>query len=166
MRMLLVGYIMGIRSERRLCDEVHLNLAYRWFCKLDLTDPIPDHSTFPKTDMVVSVTVICCAMCSKPLSLNASMQGWRAVSVMQRMRVLLLLMLTGSNLHRRLIGTLRRLTRMKRHAPLGNIWKHLMTPRLARPVPLSLSLSRTQIRRPNGPAHAVGLRILLIPRTI
>jgi transposase len=46
MRMLLVGYIMGIRSERRLCDEVHLNLAYRWFCKLDLTDPIPDHSTF------------------------------------------------------------------------------------------------------------------------
>ena len=48
MRMLLVGYIMGIRSERRLCDEVHLNLAYRWFCKLDLTDPIPDHSTFSK----------------------------------------------------------------------------------------------------------------------
>ena len=46
--MLLVGYIMGIRSERRLCDEVHLNLAYRWFCKLDLTDPIPDHSTFSK----------------------------------------------------------------------------------------------------------------------
>lgn len=48
MRMLLVGYIMGIRSERRLCDEVHLNLAYRWFCKLDLADPIPDHSTFSK----------------------------------------------------------------------------------------------------------------------
>jgi len=47
-RMLLVGYIMGIRSERRLCDEVHLNLADRWFCKLDLTDPIPDHSTFSK----------------------------------------------------------------------------------------------------------------------
>lgn len=48
MRMLLVGYVMGIRSERRLCDEVHLNLAYRWFCKLDLTDAIPDHSTFSK----------------------------------------------------------------------------------------------------------------------
>jgi transposase len=47
-RMLLVGYIMGIRSERRLCAEVHLNLAYRWFCGLDLTDPIPDHSTFSK----------------------------------------------------------------------------------------------------------------------
>ncbi|OIQ31559.1 MAG: IS5 family transposase, partial [Roseobacter sp. MedPE-SWchi] len=45
-RMLLVGYTMGIRSERRLCEEVHLNLAYRWFCRLDLTDPVPDHSTF------------------------------------------------------------------------------------------------------------------------
>ena len=47
-RMLLVGYIMGIRSERRLCDEVHVNLAYRWFCRLDLGDPVPDQSTFSK----------------------------------------------------------------------------------------------------------------------
>ena len=47
-RMLLVGYIMGIRSERRLCEEIHLNLAYRWFCRLDLTDTVPDHSTFSK----------------------------------------------------------------------------------------------------------------------
>ncbi len=47
-RMLLVGYCMGIRSERRLCDEVHLNLAYRWFCRLDLGDSVPDHSTFSK----------------------------------------------------------------------------------------------------------------------
>ena len=47
-RMLLVGYIMGIRSERRLCEDVHLNLAYRWFCRLDLTDAVPDHSTFSK----------------------------------------------------------------------------------------------------------------------
>jgi transposase len=47
-RMLLIGYCFGIRSERRLCDEVHLNLAYRWFCRLDLADPVPDHSTFSK----------------------------------------------------------------------------------------------------------------------
>ena len=47
-RMLLVGYCFGIRSERRLCEEVHLNLAYRWFCRLDLIDPVPDHSTFSK----------------------------------------------------------------------------------------------------------------------
>ena len=47
-RMLIVGYCFGIRSERRLCDEVHLNLAYRWFGRLDLADPVPDHSTFSK----------------------------------------------------------------------------------------------------------------------
>ncbi len=47
-RMLLIGYCFGIRSERRLCEEVHLNLAYRWFCRLDLSDPIPNHSTFSK----------------------------------------------------------------------------------------------------------------------
>ena len=45
-RMLLVGYCFGVRSERRLCDEVHLNLAYRWFCGLGLEDRVPDHSTF------------------------------------------------------------------------------------------------------------------------
>ena len=45
-RMLIVGYCFGIRSERRLCEEVHLNLAYRWFCRLGLEDRVPDHSTF------------------------------------------------------------------------------------------------------------------------
>src|SRR5499425_2784639 len=48
MRMLLVGYCFGIRSERRLCEEVHLNLAYRWFCRLGLDGDVPDHSTFSK----------------------------------------------------------------------------------------------------------------------
>jgi transposase len=47
-RMLLVGYCYGIRSERRLCEEVHLNLAYRWFCRLGLDGDVPDHSTFSK----------------------------------------------------------------------------------------------------------------------
>ena len=44
--MLIVGYCFGIRSERRLCEEVHLNLAYRWFCRLlGLDGDVPDHST-------------------------------------------------------------------------------------------------------------------------
>jgi transposase len=47
-RMLIVGYCFGIRCERRLCEEVDLNLAYRWFCRLDLEDTVPDHSTFSK----------------------------------------------------------------------------------------------------------------------
>ena len=48
LRMLIVGYVMGIRSERRLREEVHLNLAYRWFCRLGLDGAVPDHSTFSK----------------------------------------------------------------------------------------------------------------------
>ena len=45
-RMLIVGYVFAIRSERRICAEVQVNLAYRWFCKLGIEDKIPDHSVF------------------------------------------------------------------------------------------------------------------------
>src|ERR1700691_243821 len=45
-RMLIVGYVFAIRSERRLCAEVQVNLAYRWFCKVGIEDKIPDHSVF------------------------------------------------------------------------------------------------------------------------
>ena len=45
-KMLLIGYLYGIKSERRLKEEVQLNLAYRWFCGLDLMHRVPDHSTF------------------------------------------------------------------------------------------------------------------------
>lgn len=49
-KMLLIGYLYGIKSERRLEEEVSLNLAYRWFCELDLMQKIPDHSTLmPKS---------------------------------------------------------------------------------------------------------------------
>ena len=47
-RMLIIGYCLGIRSERRLCEEVKLNMAYRWFCRLSIEDAVPDHSTFSK----------------------------------------------------------------------------------------------------------------------
>jgi transposase len=47
-RMLIVGYVFAIRSERRLCSEVKVNLAYRWFCKLGIEDGIPDHSVFSR----------------------------------------------------------------------------------------------------------------------
>jgi len=45
-RMLIVGYCYGIRFERKLCEEVKLHLGYRWFCRLELDDKVPDHSTF------------------------------------------------------------------------------------------------------------------------
>src|SRR5690242_6373718 len=47
-RMLIVGYAFALRSERRLCSEVRVNLAYRWFCKLGIEDRIPDHSVFSR----------------------------------------------------------------------------------------------------------------------
>lgn len=67
-RMLLVGYCFGVRSERRLCEEVHLNLAYRWFCRLALDGDVPHHSTFSKTATAASATATCCASCSRPSS--------------------------------------------------------------------------------------------------
>src|ERR1700730_11962403 len=45
-RMLIIGYCFGVRSERKLCEEVKLHLAYRWFCRLGLNDAVPHHSTF------------------------------------------------------------------------------------------------------------------------
>jgi transposase len=47
-RMLIIGYVFAIRSERRICAEVQVNLAYRWFCKLGIEDGIPDHSVFSR----------------------------------------------------------------------------------------------------------------------
>ena len=45
-KMLVIGYLYGIKSERRLEEEVKLNIAYRWFCGLNINDKVPDHSTF------------------------------------------------------------------------------------------------------------------------
>ena len=71
--MLLVGYCFGIRPERRLYEEFHLNLAYRWFCRLDLTDRIPNHLSFsknrlgriPESDLLRHVFETTVARCMK-----------------------------------------------------------------------------------------------------
>ena len=47
-RMLIIGYVFGLRSERLLCREVQVNFAYRWFCKLGIEHKIPDHSAFSR----------------------------------------------------------------------------------------------------------------------
>jgi transposase len=47
-RMLVVGYVFALRSERLICREVQVNLAYRWFCKLGIEDALPDHSAFSR----------------------------------------------------------------------------------------------------------------------
>ncbi len=71
-RMLIVGYCFGIRSERRLCDEVHLNLAYRWFCRLGSTATFPIIRPFPRTATAVSARAISYASCSR--------RWWRVAS--------------------------------------------------------------------------------------
>jgi transposase len=63
--MLIVGFCMGIRSERRLCEEVQLNLAYRWFCRLGLDGKSWTIRPFPRTDTGAFARAICCATCSK-----------------------------------------------------------------------------------------------------
>lgn len=78
-RMLLIGYCMGVRSERRLCEEVHLNLAYRWFCRLGLDGEVPDHSTFSKKTATAAFAIaICCASCSRAWCAAAWQRAWSA----------------------------------------------------------------------------------------
>ena len=81
-RMLIVGYCFGIRSERRLCEEVHLNLAYRWFCGLGLDGEVPDHSTFSKNRHAASATATCCAGCSRRSCNGALMRAWSAAKAL------------------------------------------------------------------------------------
>ena len=56
-RMLLVGYVFAIRSERQLCSELQVNMAYRWFCGLSIESKIPDHSLFSRS-AVTSISTL------------------------------------------------------------------------------------------------------------
>ena len=85
-RMLLVGYCMGIRSERRLCEEVHLNLAYRWFCRLGLDGKVPDHSTFSKNRHGRFARATSCVICSRASLSAAWRRGWSAPRGSRSMR--------------------------------------------------------------------------------
>ena len=82
-RMLIIGYCMGIRSERHLCEEVHLNLAYHWSCRLGLEGDVPDHSTFSKNRHGRFATAICSGGCSKQRWRGALPRGWLAVRALQ-----------------------------------------------------------------------------------
>jgi hypothetical protein len=152
MRMLIVGYCMGIRSERRLCEEVHLNLAYRWFCRLGLDGKVPDHSTFSKNrhgrfresnalrHLFESVVQRCMAeglVGAEGFAVDAS------------------LIAAGANKQRSIqarTGDPRSLRKM-RFAPRANISRRSMTRRSARPRPSRPSSSPDPIRQRSGPAR-------------
>src|SRR5262249_50379093 len=74
-RMLIVGYVFAIRSERRICAEVQVNLAYRWFCKLGIEDRIPDIRCSAVRGMIAFVRATPCAGCSKVWWRHASRLG-------------------------------------------------------------------------------------------
>jgi len=78
MRMLIVGYVFAIRSERQLCSEVQVNLAYRWFCRLGIEDNIPDHSASHAPGTSASAKATLCAACSSGWWGCASRQVWSA----------------------------------------------------------------------------------------
>jgi transposase len=84
-RMLIVGYCFGIRSERRLCEEVHLNRAYRWFCRLGLDGEVPDHSTFPRRATAGSAMPTFCASCSRRWFDAAWLKVWSAARALPSM---------------------------------------------------------------------------------
>jgi hypothetical protein len=69
LRILSIGYVYGIRSERQLCSEVPLNLAYRWFCRLGPEGVVPDHS---------------CQALSLRTSFLKWQQGWRTIMLASR----------------------------------------------------------------------------------
>ena len=64
-RMLIVGYVFAIRSERRICAEVRVNLAYRWFCKLGIEDRFPIIRSSAVRGTSASVRAMPCAECSR-----------------------------------------------------------------------------------------------------
>jgi transposase len=79
MRMLVIGYCMDLRSERRLCEEVHLNLACRCFCRFGLDGKLPEHSTFSRNRMAASAKATSCATCSRAWSSGVWQKGWSVV---------------------------------------------------------------------------------------
>ena len=85
-RMLILGYVFAIRSERRLCSEVQVNLAYRWFCKLSIEDGnrITRYSVVPDTSGFARAMP--CAVYSRPWWQNALRPVWLVAKHSQLMR--------------------------------------------------------------------------------
>jgi transposase len=124
-RMLVVGYAFAIRSERALCREVQVNLAYRWFCGLSIEDKIPDHSAFSRvrherfreSDMFRRVFERVVEAC-----IAAGLVGGEGFAVL---RVSLSLTPTSSDRSQAPNGARHALPR-RRAAPRGSIWRPLM----------------------------------------
>jgi transposase len=164
-RMLLVGYCLGIRSERRLCEEVHLNLAYRWFCRLDLADRVPDHSTFSKnrhgrfrdSDLLRHLFEATVARCIA----EGLVSGQRIAADASLIEA----DANKQNSTAKEDWNPSTSTRMMRHAQFGNIWRFWMMQPLARPRASSPSSRPTPTRPASGRQRARVRHSLPIPPT-
>jgi len=85
-RMLVVGYVFAIRSERLICREVQVNLAYRWFCKLGIEDAIPDHSAFSRARNERFREETFSVECSNGSSRRALRPAWLVAKALRSMR--------------------------------------------------------------------------------
>jgi len=155
LRMLIVGYCMGIRSERRLCEEVHLNLAYRWFCRLGLDGKVPDHSTFSRnrhgrfrdSDILRRLFEAVVERCPERV--------WLAATALPSMRASSRPTPTSTVRFQAASG--RPPTSARTPAvPRASIWRRSMMTHSARRATASRSSSLLQIRRRNGQAPSKG----------
>ena len=149
-RMLLLGYYFGIRCERRLCEEVHLNLAYRWFCRLDLDCDVPNRSTFSKnrhgrfrdSDLLRELFEATVQHC-----VEEGLVGGEGFAVDAS------LIKADANKQRSAPSRLTGRRLRKRAARFGGISTRSMTRPGAPPARRSRSMCRGLTRRPNGPAR-------------
>src|SRR6476620_5902140 len=161
-RMLLVGYCFGIRSERRLCEEVHLNLAYRWFCRLGLDGNVPDHSTFSKnrhgrfrqSDLLRRLFETVLRRC-----VDEGLVGGENFAVDAS------LIKADANRQKGLEGE-KGVPPKRQRERSASSWRCWTMRRLAPPPRSRRSSSRRPIQPRAGPAHMVVRRSLLMRRTI
>jgi len=164
-RMLIIGYVFAIRSERMLCRELAVNMAYRWFCGLTIEDKVPDHSAFSRarherfreSDLLRRIFERVVATC-----IGAGLVGGEGFAVDAS------LIVADANKQRSIPGTewKNTINLEPPAAPRRSIWPRLMIQRLERRATLPRSLFRHRIRLRNGPVRCADRHFSPMPTII
>jgi len=164
-RMLILGYVFGIRSERALCGEVQVNLAYRWFCDLSIEDKLPDHSAFSRarnerfrdSDIFRRVFERVVAAC-----IAAGLVGGEGFAVDAS------LITADANKRRSIPGREwnKDIDPEQASRAVKDYWRHSTIPPLEQRAQSRRSSSRHPIRQPSGPVRCAMRRSSPMPTTI